>query len=63
MSTMIEMVIVYTLVVAAFLYITRGWIIKFVFKKDTQSEETCGSCESGACSSCKAHAFIEQKIV
>lgn len=63
MSTMIEMVIVYTLVAAAFLYVMRGWIMKLVFKKDTRSEEACGSCESGACSSCKAHTLTDPKIV
>jgi hypothetical protein len=63
MSTLTEMMIVYALVTAAFLYVARGWIMKFVFKKEAQSDEGCGSCESGACSSCKAHTFIDQKII
>ena len=63
MSTMTEMMIVYALVAAAFLYLSRGWIMKIVFKNEAQSAEGCGSCESGACSSCKAHTFIDQKRV
>jgi len=63
MSALTEMIIVYALVAAAFLYVARGWIMKFVFKRATQSEEDCGSCDSGACSSCKAHIFIDQKLV
>jgi hypothetical protein len=63
MSTLTEMMIVYALVAAAFFYVARGWIMKFVFKRESQSEDGCGSCESGACSSCKAHAFNDQKIV
>ena len=35
MSTLTEMMIVYALVAAAFLYVARGWIMKFVFKRDT----------------------------
>ena len=63
MSTLTEMMIVYALVAAAFLYVVREWIMKFIFKRETQNEEGCGSCESGACSSCKAHVFTDQKIV
>lgn len=63
MSTLTEMIIVYALVAAAFLYVARGWIMKFLFKKEAQSEAGCGSCESGACSSCKTHEFIDQKII
>lgn len=63
MSTLTEMMIVYALVAAAFLYVAREWIMKFIFKRETQNEEGCGSCESGACSSCKAHVFTDQKIV
>ncbi len=63
MSTLTEIVIVYALVSAAFLYVARSWIMKFVFKRVAQSGEGCGSCESGACPSCKAHVFTDQKIV
>jgi hypothetical protein len=57
------MVIVYTLVAAAFLYVARGWIVKLIFKREMQSEESCGTCASGACTSCKAHIFTNPKIV
>ncbi len=55
MSTMIEMVIVYTLVASVLLYVMRGRLMKLLFKKSAPSEEGCGACESGGCASCKIH--------
>jgi len=39
MSTLTEMIIVYALVAAAFLYVARGWIMKFLFKKKRRAKQ------------------------
>lgn len=61
MSALTEMVIVYALVATALIYVMRGWIIKFVFKKSSVSDKGCGTCESGGCATCKAHTMPDLK--
>lgn len=55
MSALAEMVAVYSIVAVALIYVTRGWIMKFLFKKSPDAQQGCGSCESGGCASCKIY--------
>jgi hypothetical protein len=63
MSALTEMVIVYALVAGALLYVTRGWIMRILFKKSAASDEACSACESGGCATCKIHTMSDPKAL
>lgn len=59
MSTLADMILAYAVVTIAGLYLARGWIKRLIFRIDVPTDEGCGTCDTGACSTCKTHNFLE----